>query len=407
MTAFVVGVVLLLLLALGMMWAPFVLRRRPQSALDTRAENIAIHRERLAELEAQLTAGDLEPAAAQRMRTEMQRSLLEDASDGLPATAATGMRGGWPLALLLTLSVPLASWLLYDHLGAARDWLLGERITAVTAAQTPETRLRELDLLARDLHEKLSRDADHVEARYLLARTLMELGRYPEALPHYALLVASEPQEVRLLTEYAQARFVAADRVLGPETADILRQVLEIDPHNLMALGMLGLGAFGHQDYAAAERYWRRALQLTRDEAGRAALARGIAQARERMGLPPEQPSGPVIQVRVELDAALQAGLTGDEPVFVFARDPDGPPLPLAAVRLRVADLPIDVRLDDSRAMTPAAKLSDAAAVQVRARVSRSGQPTPQSGDLQSAAVHVIVQDPSPGITLKIAEILP
>jgi cytochrome c-type biogenesis protein CcmH len=61
--------------------------------------------------------------------------------------------------------------------------------------------------------------------------------------------------------------------------------------------------------------------------------------------------------------------------------------MPLAVLKVRVADLPYRFRLDDSQAMTPAALLSTAGAVVVSARVSRSGQAIGQSGDLESAAI--------------------
>jgi cytochrome c-type biogenesis protein CcmH len=57
--------------------------------------------------------------------------------------------------------------------------------------------------------------------------------------------------------------------------------------------------------------------------------------------------------------------------------------MPLAVKRLRVADLPITVTLDDSLAMTPEMRLSSFPQVIVGARISASGQAIPQSGDLE------------------------
>ena len=80
--------------------------------------------------------------------------------------------------------------------------------------------------------------------------------------------------------------------------------------------------------------------------------------------------------------------------------------MPLAVVRRAVKDLPVTVKLDDSSAMMPEMKLSNFDEVNVIARVSRSGQPQEQSGDLFGRVDSVRTREDR-DLTIKISEAVP
>jgi cytochrome c-type biogenesis protein CcmH len=101
--------------------------------------------------------------------------------------------------------------------------------------------------------------------------------------------------------------------------------------------------------------------------------------------------SGANVAGTVSLAPALAAKAAPDDTVFIFARAAQGPRMPLAVLRRQVRDLPAAFALDDTMAMTEAAKRSGFAEVVVGARVSKSGSATPQSGDLEGISVPVKV----------------
>ena len=122
----------------------------------------------------------------------------------------------------------------------------------------------------------------------------------------------------------------------------------------------------------------------------------------------PEAPAKPTGQTgqslaisgKVTVAPSLAGKGSASDTLFVFAREMNGPPMPVAIVRATRKDLPFTFRLDDSTSMMPSRKLSGAGTVVVVARLSKSGQAMPQSGDLEGASQPV--QSGVDGITVVI-----
>ena len=89
------------------------------------------------------------------------------------------------------------------------------------------------------------------------------------------------------------------------------------------------------------------------------------------------------ISGKVSIAPSLTGKGSATDTLFVFARETSGPPMPVAIVRATKKDLPFTFRLDDSNSMMSSRKLSDVGTVVIVARLSKSGQAMPQSGDLE------------------------
>lgn len=95
-----------------------------------------------------------------------------------------------------------------------------------------------------------------------------------------------------------------------------------------------------------------------------------------------EKQTGQSVTLSVSLDPALQNSVNPEHTLFIYARAAKGPRMPLAIVRHKAGELPLEAQLDSSMAMMPQMSLKNFQQVIFLARISASGNAMPQSGDL-------------------------
>ncbi|MFV3315106.1 c-type cytochrome biogenesis protein CcmI [Pseudomonas sp. NY15374] len=367
MTEFWLSAGLLLLAALAFLLIPILRGRRQQQAEEDRtALNVALYQERVAELTAQQEAGVLDAGQLAKGRDEAARELLSD-TEGSEAPRQGHL--GKTLPLVAAVLVPVMALGLYLHFGAADKVELTREF-----ADAPKT----MQEMTTRLERAVQAQPDSAEGLYFLGRAYMADQRPGDAAKAFERAVALAGREPELLGQWAQAQYFAADKQWSAQLQSLTDEALKADPNEVTSLGLRGIAAFEGERYQEAIDYWQRLLaQLPEGDASRAALQGGIDRAADKLkadGGKPVQAAS--LTVRVELAAALKDKVKPDDTVFIFARASNGPPMPLAAKRVTVAQLPIEVQLSDADAMMPQMKLSDFAEVQLVARVSRAGQPT-------------------------------
>jgi cytochrome c-type biogenesis protein CcmH len=92
-----------------------------------------------------------------------------------------------------------------------------------------------------------------------------------------------------------------------------------------------------------------------------------------------------LLRITIDIAPELKSTLKPTDVLFVVARQPNGPPMPVAAKRLPVATFPVTVELSDNDSPMPTMKLSQTGAVEVIARISRTGAANRAMGDLESS----------------------
>jgi hypothetical protein len=102
----------------------------------------------------------------------------------------------------------------------------------------------------------------------------------------------------------------------------------------------------------------------------------------------------------VEIASKLAPRAPTGATLFIYAKQPNAPGPPLAVLRMRAEHWPVTFTLNDANAMVPGRNLSNADSVQIEARISRSGEALPQSGDLVGSVTSV---NPHGGHAVKIS----
>jgi cytochrome c-type biogenesis protein CcmH len=352
-----------------------VLRPMVRRTPSRRDANIAIYRDQLRELDADLAAGKLAPADHGRARTELEARLLEDVA-AAPETPQPrfGSRVAWTVGAAL----PVFALAIYLVIGNPE---------AITRADEHMLTVKQLETMVERLSAKLRENPDDVDGWRLLGRSYMVLGRFAESADAYAKAAVRAPRDAQLLADLADSLAMARGQTLQGEPEKLVLRALELEPTNLKALALAGTAAFERREFKAAAAYWERMLPHVPPESEDArAIRSNIAEARAQIEKPG---TASALRGTVALAPALKGKVKPDDTVFIFARAAEGPPMPLAALKKQVRDLPLSFSLDDSMAMAPGMTLSSQPRVVVTARVSKSGKPTPQAGDLQGASAPV------------------
>jgi cytochrome c-type biogenesis protein CcmH len=378
-----------------------------QQDLPTQA-NAAVYRDQLLDLEREHALGHLSDEELQVGRDELTRRLLEDVgpvtlmhadtvgdvrgNDAVTSAQETRLRKPWWLMLGVIFWVPVLSMGMYSVLGEpqALDPLAAQQGMGNEGEITPE----KLVAMATALTRRLQDEPNQVDGWVMLGRVQRALGRYAEADEALRRALALS-QDDNVWIERAEVLAQKNGGNFAGEPWAIIQRVLTADPHQLNALLLAGSASYAEDNFRSALRFWERAREeVSPDSPDAPELDRAIAEARSKLGLPPALPRADSVSER---DAAIQASsisgrvslvseLAGKvaptDTVFVYATPVTGSRMPLAIVRTTAAKLPFDFVLDDSTAMNPAAKLSDAQEVTVRVRISKSGQATQQAGDL-------------------------
>ena len=415
--------VICILIALAFV-LPALLRARAGADTAARRDvNIAVYRDQMKELEADRANGQLSDVQFESARLELEARLADDALslDDVPEPGRVSSRR---LGFTLGAVLPVAAFGLYFWLGnpvslmAVADAQPGTANSAMAGASAEHDFMQML----RQIEEKTRANPRDGEAWFMLGKTYAVMERWPEALPAFEQAARLLPQDAAVLSSYAEALAVTSNYKLAGRPMELIQQALGIDPDDMKGLELAGIHAYQLEDFPLASNFFKRLLKLLPPGSPHAADIQAALQEAERLAQPgssgpgsaassppaadqaaPMAP-GASIKGRVEIAPALKSRLADTDVLFLFARAGQGGP-PVAAMRATAGQLPLAFELNDSMAMNPGNTLAQHKQVVLVARVSKSGNPMAQPGDLEGTVPNVAVG--AAGVKIVIDQVRP
>ena len=269
------------------------------------------------------------------------------------------------------------------------------------------------------LEKHLQEAPEDTKGWVMMGRSYLELQRFDDAVTAFEHAKQLDAKNIDAKLGLGEALSMRSGSQITPEAAKLFEEAMTLEPQNPRALLYGGFAAAVRGDVSLARTRWQtlkashpppelekmldaRLAELASMPGGVAgsasantnantnasateaatgvsagdANAGGVAGAGVRAG------AGAEARVNISIAPALKNRLKDGALLFVFARNPGGGGPPLAAKRLTVAQIGTEVTLTAADSMMPGRAITAGQQVQVMARVSFSGQPTPVAGDL-------------------------
>ena len=399
-------IIVLLVLAVAYLLLP--LFQVSDEVIDDRMQqNIRIVCEQMAELEASFEKGEVDSEQYTARRNELEQALLLDVGEdaltndqisSIEAEKKTTSVMSWFSAGLLLLAIPVSAIGMYLYLGTP------DAVELAKVPPKPEVPLTtdgkpDVEKLVSNLHNKMRENPENEQGWYMLGRSYMMMQRFDGAIEAYENLLRLQPEEPDVMLMLADALSMKQQGKMAGRPEKLINIALQKVPNNTTALWLSGMALEQKgRDHEALVRWQVLRPLLNGNEAEQVQLDILISRVEKKIesanqaskAVVSSEGKAPVtVAVTVGLDEAFKGEVSPEDSVFIYAKAQAGPPMPLAAKRLQVKDLPISVTLNDSMAMMPEMKLSMFPKLIVGARVSKSGNAISQDGDLFTEQNHV------------------
>lgn len=361
--------------------------------------NVAVFRERLAELKTDKDSGVIDDTHYQNQKLELERQLL-DAQREVTPMVAPGIKS----RLIIIVWVPVLTamaylmvsdrtpvfelWASEDKVGQVADDLLTGKID-----QPPAWAIEDGTQLISAMQTNVYRHADDPNRWMRLSELFLSLEATDSAIESLSRAYRLSPDNEEIATTYAQISFFANKGQLDDSSRRVLQDVLAKNPDHEGAQMLMAMGEARSNNFEQAQGWIKRLRGNIAAKPGDHSQALQSLDELSANVSAQQQQASEGVEVTVRVNASLLPLVKGDDVLFVAIRDVKGGP-PFAAKRLPISVIKQGeavISLSDLDAMMPDRTLQSARSDKVRlaviARISHSGTASAESGDLSGNPV--------------------
>jgi cytochrome c-type biogenesis protein CcmI len=402
---FYLGAVISVVIFLLFIIFPWVRKANDDSV--SRLTNKGLIKQRLIELHTEQQQGLLSDSDRLQSENELKLALLDETTTSQSNEATVGI--ALTIGALISLSVGIGVYLYSNQIQPVDEWLMAQQQTSELGQRMirgdENLSLKDLQTFALGLRTKLVDTPEDATGWMLLGRVSGAMNRVGSAIQAFEMSLKFDPNNVRTLSSYAQALLMTGQEQQVLQAKQALLQILDLEPNNTNAMGVLAIAASELGDKLLALENWQRLVAFIPDtDPNFAAVNQRILQlqseldqdnqqlAQNQPNLTSENLSSTRVSVTINISDELQAKLPENGFLFVFAQESSGQmKMPAAVVKMPLGEFPVVVDLSNNNAMTPNYTLSQLQQAKLVARVSVDGNGTQSAGDFQGDLIATLI----------------
>jgi cytochrome c-type biogenesis protein CcmI len=361
--------------------------------------NKSLIKQRLKELHTEQQQGLLSDTDRLQSENELKLALLEETKTTQSNEANVGI--AISIGALVSLSAGIGVYLHSNQIQRIDQWQMAQQQTSELGQRMlrgdENLNLKDLQTFALGLRTKLVETPEDATGWMLLGRVSGALNRVDSAIQAFEKSLKYDPYNVGTLSSYAQALLMTGQKEQALQAKQVLLQILDLEPDNTNAMGVLAIAASELGDKELALENWQRLVAfIPQTDPNFAAVNQRILQLQAELGeaslqVVQKQPEASTdglgstrVLVTINISDDLQAKLPKDGFLFVFAQEITGQVrMPAAVVKMPLGKFPVEVELSNDNAMMPNYTLSQLQQAKLVARVSVDEDVAQSVGEFQ------------------------